>query len=235
MADIALVTEGRLTVPVAGDWFVENVFAEDRIVEAALRARGLSCVRVDWADPAVEWGAFGAAVLRTTWDYFDRPDAFRAWLARVESQTRLINDAETVRWNMDKHYLAALQSAGVAVVPTVVLERGDDRPLGDVMAHEGWDDVVLKPAVSGAGRHTYRVQRATLAEHESIASGLLQQEAMMVQPFVADVLERGEVTVVAIEGEPTHALCKRARPGEFRVQDDYGGTLHDHEATPDEL
>jgi glutathione synthase/RimK-type ligase-like ATP-grasp enzyme len=31
---------------------------------------------------------------------------------------------------------------------------------------------------------------------------------------------------VIIDGHFTHALTKRAKPGDFRVQDDHGGTVH---------
>ena len=34
---------------------------------------------------------------------------------------------------------------------------------------------------------------------------------------------------MVIDGEATHAVRKSAAPGEFRVQDDHGGTVHPHE------
>jgi len=57
----------------------------------------------------------------------------------------------------------------------------------------------------------------------------------MVQPFMNAIIERGEVTIVAMQGQPTHAVVKRAKPGDFRVQDDHGGTVHAHDPAPDEL
>jgi glutathione synthase/RimK-type ligase-like ATP-grasp enzyme len=58
---------------------------------------------------------------------------------------------------------------------------------------------------------------------------------MLLQPLQRDVLERGETTVVVIDGRSTHALRKRAKPGDFRVQDDHGGTVHPHQPSPEEL
>jgi glutathione synthase/RimK-type ligase-like ATP-grasp enzyme len=57
---------------------------------------------------------------------------------------------------------------------------------------------------------------------------------MLVQPFVAGILAEGEISVVVIGGEATHAVRKTARPGDFRVQDDHGGAVHAHPASPAE-
>jgi len=38
-----------------------------------------------------------------------------------------------------------------------------------------------------------------------------------------------------IAGRVTHALRKRAKPGDFRVQDDHGGTLHPLEPSAEQV
>ena len=84
-------------------------------------------LRADWADLGIDWSRFRCAVFRTTWDYFERLPEFSAWLARVEVETHLCNCVETLRWNLDKHYLLDLAARGVAVVPSRFLERGSER------------------------------------------------------------------------------------------------------------
>ena len=103
-ADVALLTDHRYTAGVAapGDWYLGNILADDGLLQAALRARGLSSVRVDWADPAIDWSRFGIAVFRTTWDYFDRQAEFGAWIDRVAKLTLVCNHAPLVRRNLDK-------------------------------------------------------------------------------------------------------------------------------------
>lgn len=93
----------------------------------------------------MDWSRCGAAVFRSTWDYFERFDEFEPWLGQVSQQTRLINDAELIRWNIDKRYLADLERAGVAIVPTHFLARAQATSLADVMQERGWDEVVFKP------------------------------------------------------------------------------------------
>ena len=233
--EIALVTESRYEAPAEVTPYIANILEEDRLLTEALQARGIAARRVDWAREDVDWGAFAAVVLRTPWDYFERFDAFSAWLDRIAAHPCVLNDPSTLRWNIDKHYLADLEAAGVAVVPTVFVERGEGRALADAMAELGAEAAVYKPTVSGAARETYRVRPGAVAEHAGRFATLTTERAMMVQPFLPAIVEHGEVTVVAMSGRPTHALRKRAKAGDFRVQDDHGGTLHPHTATADEL
>lgn len=228
-ADVALLTDRRYVAAVAepDDWYLGNILADDGLLQAELASRGLTSVRVDWADRAVDWAAFRCAVFRTTWDYFERLGEFSAWLAAVAGRTRLCNDRDTVAWNIDKHYLADLEARGVPVVPTRFIERGTTAPLVDVLASAGWDEAVIKPCVSGAARHTYRVVPDDAARIETIVRPLLEGESFLLQPFLPDVVATGEDTLVVIDGRCTHALRKRARPGDFRVQDDHGGTVHE--------
>ena len=90
--------------------YVQNVLNEDFALVEALRACGLEADRKVWSDPSVDWGAADALVFRTTWDYFDRWEAFQGWLHDVEKVTTLINPAACLHWNLDKHYLLDLQT-----------------------------------------------------------------------------------------------------------------------------
>ncbi|MFO0824010.1 MAG: hypothetical protein U0792_13010 [Gemmataceae bacterium] len=152
VCDVALLTDHRYTADSAapGDWYLGNILADDRLLQAALARRGLTTRRVDWAAADIDWSSFRCAVFRTTWDYFDRYSEFSAWLARVEGQTRLCNPASTIRWNVDKHYLADLAARGVPVVPSRFLERGDSS-LAEVLSETGWDEAVIKPLCGQRG------------------------------------------------------------------------------------
>lgn len=235
--DVALLTDHRYEDPPAEriDWYVQNILDEDALVQRALKQRGLSSVRVDWARADFDWSSVRCAVFRTTWDYFFRFDEFSNWLDRVSTKTRLINPVEMVRWNMDKHYLHDIEARGVRIVPTHFLERGTKAKLAEDLTRLGWAEAVLKPAVSGAARHTYRINPDNAAEHDGVLEQLLEHEAMLIQPFQREIVEQGELTLVVLGDRCTHAVRKIAKAGDFRVQDDHGGTVHPHEAAPDEL
>lgn len=236
-ADVALLTDRRYEAEVAepGDWYLDNILQDDRLLRAALHRRGLSSVRLDWARPGVDWSRYRCAVFRTTWDYFDRFPEFVRWLDRVARETDLCNRADLVRWNVDKHYLADLAARGVPVVESRFLERGSAAPLSAVLAETGWADAVVKPCVSGAARHTYRVGPANATALDPVAAGLLADEALMLQPFQRAVTEYGEDSLVVLNGRFTHAVRKVPKAGDFRVQDDHGGTVHAHAPTAEQI
>jgi glutathione synthase/RimK-type ligase-like ATP-grasp enzyme len=79
------------------------------------------------------------------------------------------------------------------------------------------------------------VDRATAAAVQWLLDPLLACESFLLQPFVADVVTTGEDTLVAIAGRVTHGLRKRAKPGDFRVQDDHGGTVHHLEPSVEQV
>jgi glutathione synthase/RimK-type ligase-like ATP-grasp enzyme len=236
-ADIALLTDRRFTAAAAGpdDWYLANILREDQLLRDALRGHGLTTLRLDWRDPSVDWSRFRAAVFRTTWDYFKHFAEFTAWIDRVERVTRLINAPSIVRWNMDKHYLADLEAGGISVVPSRFVERGAGDSLVGAMEAAGWAEAIVKPCVSGGAYQTYRIDRDGAVELEPTFRALVAEKSFLLQPFMRDIVETGEDTVVVLGGHVTHAVRKIAKAGDFRVQDDHGGTTHPHVAAADQI
>ncbi|MBS0438839.1 MAG: hypothetical protein JSS33_05465, partial [Proteobacteria bacterium] len=95
-------------------------------LEAALRELGADVALVDWDDASVDWSRFDLALLRSPWDYMHRLPEFLAWAERASAQTSLHNPLPVIRWNTDKHYLRDLEKSGVAIVPSVFVEPGED-------------------------------------------------------------------------------------------------------------
>jgi len=234
MSDITLLTESRYRDLDMSHWYHQQIALEEGLLIDALQSLGLSVDRQAWDDPLMEWRSTGLVVFRSTWNYFDCIAQFRAWLTEVTPKTHLVNPPALIEWNMDKRYLADLASKGVPVVPTVYVEVDAPRALSSVLDDTGWTEVVIKPAVGGAARLTWRANLHTAKMHEHAFLECLSRETMLVQPFQHAIEQSGEVSVIVIDGQVTHAVRKRARTGDFRVQDDHGGTVHPHEATPEE-
>jgi glutathione synthase/RimK-type ligase-like ATP-grasp enzyme len=233
--DIIILTDERYETPDESHWYQAQLLGEERLLMVGLEARGLRTARVAWSNPDFDWSRARAAVFRSTWDYFERFAEFSAWMERVADSIPLFNAPELVRWNVDKHYLRDLAERGVNVPMTRFIERGETTTLQEVITAQGWKEAIMKPAVSGAARHTYRLNATNLEAHESVLRDLLRDEAMMVQPFLGSVLTQGELSLMVIGGRCTHAVRKIAKPGDFRVQDDHGGTVHPHAPTADEI
>ncbi len=230
-SDVALLTERRYTAAVAaeGDWYLDNILRDDQLLQSALARHGITSVRIDWASSDVDWSQFRCAVFRTTWDYFERRHEFTAWLNHIRRQTRLCNDAALIDWNMDKHYLADLEAKGIPIVPSKFIERGSTVTLHELLDESEWDEAIIKPCISGAARHTYRINRETATPLEPVVRQLLTEESLILQPFQQSVMDHGEDTLMLFNGQFTHAVKKVPKTGDFRVQDDHGGTVHPHE------
>ncbi len=156
-------------------------------------------------------------------------------MKRVSAATKTINPIETIYWNIDKFYLRDLEQKGVRIPPTLFIERGDSRTLQEILLPESWGEVIIKPAVSGAARHTYRICRKDITSYEEIFHQLIANERMLVQEFQSNIVSRGEVSFVVFGGKFSHAILKTAKAGDFRVQEDFGGTIVDYVPTEKEI
>jgi len=235
MYDIIVLTQAEYIDPPNIDWYVQNVLDEDNYVLCALRKQGLKVEKKDWADPEFDWSTTRSVIFRTTWDYFDRYSEFSTWLDKVSKVCTLLNSAEIIKWNIDKHYLRDLMDAGLNVAQTHYIKRSSNTTLQDLFNKTGWNEAVLKPTISGAARHTYRLTPKTALKHESILKTLLQNEDMIFQEFLNDIVSFGEISLMFMGGEFTHAIRKIAKEGDFRVQDDHGGRVVDYNATKEEI
>ncbi len=233
--DVVILTESRYVNPKKVNDYIQNLLTEDELLKSALENLGLKVVRKDWADPDFDWSTTKCAVFRTTWDYFDKFDEFKSWLAKVESQTAFINSIPQVKWNMDKWYLKDLVSQGIRVVETKYIKQGEKKSLAKCIAETGWEEVILKPTIAGAARHTYRLNSRNIVDHESIFRTLIANEDMMIQPFQYNIMEKGEISFMVIGGKYTHSVLKKGKKGDFRVQDDFGGTLHEFTPSVEEI
>ena len=233
--DITLLTESRYEKPKNPDWYIQNILDEDRILQLALESKGLKVARVDWASDNFDWSSTKYALFRTTWDYFHRFEEFSKWLESASKMTQFINNLDIVNWNMDKHYLSDLQLKGINIPPTVFVEKGEKTNLADLHQQMQWKETILKPTVSGAARHTYKLNLENLEKHEDIFQQLVKHEAMMLQPFQYNIVDKGEISLMVMGGKYTHAVLKVAKPGDFRVQDDYGGSVHNYNPTQEEI
>ncbi|HUD41954.1 MAG TPA: hypothetical protein VMR06_08145 [Dokdonella sp.] len=179
---------------------------------AALHAAGAQALAVDWDDGSVDWGGFDAVLPRSTWDYCERLPAFLDWTHRVAAATQLLNPADVIAWNTDKHYLRALAEAGIAIIPSSFAEPGDAADAvwdAFVDAHPGDADLVVKPAVGAGSRDAERHPRsARAAAVAHIARLLAAGRSALVQPYLDRVDVDGETALVHIDGRYSHAIRK---------------------------
>lgn len=202
---------------------------DDEHLVAPLRALGIDLEPVPWGS-ALDPARHALALLRTPWDYFHKVDEFLAWCEAVP--VPLHNPAPLVRWNAHKRYLLELERRGAArISPTTILQRGASEPrvaeLVDALHGKVSDDplrrLVVKPAVSGGAHETFVLDPAAADADARVASSAARGD-VIVQRFERRLVDEGEWSLVFFDGVFSHALVKRPRRGDFRVQVEHGGT-----------
>jgi glutathione synthase/RimK-type ligase-like ATP-grasp enzyme len=195
---------------------------DDELLRVALEARGARVQAASW-DAIASKGAGPLVCLRSTWDYHRRWAEFREWVAGFARQNgRLWNPADTVLWNADKIYLRELARAGVTLPETRWSEPGARPDWQTFLRDAGAHRAVLKPRISATAHGTYAVEPGRRLSDAEWAP--LEASGALVQTFVPEILE-GEASLVFIDGELSHAACKRPAAGDFRVQGDFGGRV----------
>jgi hypothetical protein len=197
----------RIGIVVTDSYAIEDPDHDTPLLLAALRDRGIDAAPVVWHRDE-DLGSFDLLVLRSPWDYPDRPDEFAAWLDRAGAATRVVNSPAVVRWNLDKRYLADLAQAGVAVVPTDYATTTQEAR--DALAAHARLRVVVKPAVSAGARDTGLFDAddpAALALAERITR---KGGVAMIQPEIPELTSGAEKALYVIDGHFTHAIAKGA-------------------------
>jgi glutathione synthase/RimK-type ligase-like ATP-grasp enzyme len=209
-----------LTLEDRGSFVVDDSLAVDELAR-----RGWQVDEVPWTRPAA-WERYDCVVVRTTWDYQRDVGGFLSALERIAATTALWNPVEVIRWNVEKTYLEELAARGVAVVPTAF---GHGSPESALAARRGRH--VVKPVVSANADDTFVVDAG--AQDVSELAATFADRAWMLQPFVDSVLAEGEHSLFYFAGRYSHAVVKRPKAGDFRVQEEHGGHIAAEEPAGD--
>jgi glutathione synthase/RimK-type ligase-like ATP-grasp enzyme len=199
---------------------------DDRLAATALTRLGLRTEAVCWDDPDIDWPAYRAVVLRSTWDYHRRVAEFHSWIDRLQRiGAALWNPPHVLRWNTDKRYLARIAHPQLTPPPTEILDRGAAVDLRALLQTRGWEEAVMKPTISADGFSTERTSRATAASDQGTLDSMLVHGDVLIQALVPEIRTRGEISMMFFGGRFSHAVNKRPQAGEFRVQERLGGRI----------
>ncbi|HET9033646.1 MAG TPA: hypothetical protein VFN25_12170 [Dokdonella sp.] len=205
-------------------------------LESALRDSGAQVSIVDWDDAKIDWSQFDLTVLRSCWDYTARYVEFLIWAERISQQTRLVNRFEIVRWNTDKHYLAELQRAGIAIVPSQFVEPGSDVPAELRLfldKHGDCAELVVKPVIGAGSMDTQRYTREDSDSAIAHIERLLKAgRSVLLQPYLDRVDEAGETALIHFDGEYSHSI--RKGPMLRHREDATNGLYHAEQIDPRE-
>jgi hypothetical protein len=175
------------------------------LLRHALATHNIEATTAVWTDPEVDWTHYDLVLANGAWDNIHHPQEFQQWADRVAALTQLENAPAILRWNVDKRYLSVLAEHGVTTLPTTWVDPAD--PVVDLPDGE----FVIKPTISGGG---FESARYGSQEHAAAHIHLVRLAALgrtaMVQPYAAKVDELGELGLIFLGSEFSHAIRKRA-------------------------
>ncbi len=220
---IVILTEDRYENPKKRNWYTENILEEDGLLLRALTALGFNVKRASWSSKTFNWESVDYAIFRTTWDYFERLEEFLNWIKFYSRKIKFINEIDLIFWNLDKIYLKDFPEKDI--VPSLFLKLNEKISLEKIFKKTRWKEIVIKPSVSAAAWNTYRVSQKNIKSVELIFSKLKKKNKMIVQEFQSNVLVFGEISIMVFGGVYSHAVLKKAKENDYRVQDDFGGSV----------
>lgn len=213
-----------------------NLTDDDRLLLEPLAQRNIQAEPAIWNDATRNWSSYDAVVIRSCWDYHLQPDEFLRWIANLEARAiPVFNSADIIRWNANKTYLRDLETKGIAIVPTLWPEPGDPVSLDDNLSKLAWRKAVVKPRISATAYRTQLVTPENATSAQELFDDLRHGPGVMVQKFMDGITTEGEWSLMFFSGTFSHAVIKRPKSGDFRVQNDFGGTAQPADPPPDVL
>ena len=196
---------------------------EDVALPGALAAFDLDASPAVWSDGSTDWSRFSCVVIRSCWDYHTRVSEFRAWIDQLEKNGMpLYNSPTIVRWNMNKRYLLELREKGASIPRTEFVRAGAKADLRG--------KVIVKPAVSASAFETHLFDDAEAAG--AAIDRLLPAGDVIVQEYITEVVTGGEWSLMFFDRQYSHAVRKLPKAGDFRVQEELGGSSVSGEPSP---
>jgi glutathione synthase/RimK-type ligase-like ATP-grasp enzyme len=201
-----------------------DLTAGDLLVAAELQQRGYNVEPLVWSEAPPESVTCDAVVLRSVWDYHLDAERFLDWVTSVGQQTVIFNNPENVRWNADKRYLFDLQSAGLPIPNTMLIEVGSEVDVVDALLQRHSSKAVIKPAISASAYETHLVDMDNASAKQTKITELLRSRSILIQDFVPEIKTRGEWSLMFFGGQYSHAVRKVPELDDFRVQSEFGGS-----------
>ncbi len=203
-----------------------NTIDEDALLSSILTEMNITHQIHPWSAPEVDWSAFTHVLIKSTWDYFDFYPEFLVWLDTLERLgVQVLNEVPTLRWNSSKTYLMEIESQGFPCIAGKILPKGSKPVLDQLHSELNADQLVVKPLVSGGAKNTLKVVRGKELGLEEKIQNLLQEEDFLVQPFIPEIEQVGEYSLIFFNEKLSHAVLKTPAAADFRVQHYYGGTI----------
>ena len=207
---------------------IEGFHASDDLIRQKLETYNYEVHIKNWDDD-VDWSQYAALIFRSTWDYFERETEFRAFLKGLENvDVKIFNSLKVINKNIHKFYLKEFEEHGVKIIPSIFVSKGKDKKLADLLPQD-WNKLIIKPAFSGGAYLTKLFDRDEIESIETEYNIHLQNGDFLIQEFIPEIVNEGEISLLFFNKQYSHAIIKKPKDGDFRVQSHFGGKYNSYE------
>ncbi|MCW4048099.1 MAG: hypothetical protein NWE89_00030 [Candidatus Bathyarchaeota archaeon] len=228
---------------------MEDADTESIYLKEAINKRGIESSIVNWDDPDVNWSEANLSISRTTSSYIFNPEKFFDWAKKVEETSTLWNPSHIMEWNHHKRYVIELQEKGIPVPETILMPQNTDTPFNEIINEIPWNDFVLKPCIGGgsSGLRRFNKESPDLETHfwNLNRDGYHQVFSFgefdfipcdtLVQPYLPEITEVGEASLIYFGGEFSHSVIKKVKSGDFRAHPIWGAEVLRYIASEEEV
>lgn len=224
--DIVILTSKTLPEP----------HEDDLLLASALEKEGLRTQLRNWEEFDIAKDPTHSVLFRSTWGYFEKIKEFKNFLKTIDRSSCLSwNSVSQIRWNLHKKYLLELAKKSIPVVRTKLIETDQMIDLRAIAESMETQSFVIKPAINAGGYNTLHID---LGSNFADAVDQIKSKnlgSLLVQPFIPSIANEGEYSLIFIDGQLSHSVLKRPQSGEFRIQEQHGGTTEKCATPPEAL
>ena len=206
---------------------MSNFECYDNLLINPLEKMGWVCDQVPWdTNKLIDWDQYKSVVIRSTWNYQENFLKFIEVLKEINSSSaNLQNPIDIVEWNLNKQYLNDLKHKNIKIVPSQWFNSFVPKNIIQSFSYYNSNKIIIKPCISANADHTYILEEKTALITLNNLKKEYRDKEFIIQPFIQDIKNEGEYSLIYFGNTLSHVLLKTPKVGDFRVQEEHGGTL----------
>ncbi len=206
---------------------MSNFECYDNLLIKPLEKMGWVCDQVPWdTDKLIDWDQYKSVIIRSTWNYQENFLKFIEVLKEINSSSAsLQNPIDIVEWNLNKQYLKDLKHKNIKIVPSQWFNSFVPKNIIQSFSYYNSNKIIIKPCISANADHTYILEEKTALITLNNLKKEYRDKEFIIQPFIQDIKNEGEYSLIYFGNTLSHVLLKTPKVGDFRVQEEHGGTL----------
>lgn len=208
-----------------------ELYETDQKLIPVLKEYGYWAKAEIWDNPNAIWHQYDVIIFRNTWDYYLKIDEFNAWLDTIDNAgIRSFNPISVIRWNKHKFYLRELHAIGMPVIPGFYISRTNELNIEKLLPRD-WTQAILKPAISAGSYLTTLFNTKDAASVSVNYRDLAKEQDLILQKFIPEIRTEGEISLLYFDKKFSHAVVKKPKQGDFRIQSMFGGKYQPYTPT----